>query len=102
MVTGTVSGLITIQKRDEPIKTSTKKPVSYKYVGDTSTKDSNLVDQVVTPARKDKLSKFEFALRRFQYAKALDCVMIAPIAFKTPAIVVTLFDELIRYTNEIP
>lgn len=87
---------MTIQKRGEQSEVKQKKSISYKYVGDTSTKDSYLIDTVVQPLRKDKLTTFEFALRKFQYAKALDCVMTTPVAFKTPAVVITLFDELIR------
>jgi hypothetical protein len=48
------------------------------------------------PLKKDKLAKYDQALRKFQYKKALDCVMTNQIAFKMPAVVVTVFDELIR------
>ena len=96
LVTGTVSGLITIQKRGEQVIEPQKKPVSYRYIGDTSTKDRKLIDTVVSQKDKDKLTRYEFDLRKFQYAKALDHVMIPSLAYKYPATVVTLFDELIR------
>ncbi len=96
-VTGSVSGLITIQKQKDPARAPQKKKVSFKYVSDTSTKPNDLVDTYVLPLKSDKLSKYEFALRKFQYSKALDVVMAQPIPFKTPAVVVTVFDELIRY-----
>ncbi|XP_065205586.1 U3 small nucleolar RNA-associated protein 15 homolog [Planococcus citri] len=96
MITGTVSGLITIQKRGEQAIVPQKKPVSYRYIGDTSTKDSNLIDTVVTMKGKDKLPKYESSLRKFEYKRALDHVMVSSVAYKTPATVIALFDELIR------
>lgn len=93
-----MSGLITIQKQGESVSEEPeKKKIPFKYFSDTSVKSSNSIDTYVLPLKKDKLAKFEFALRKFQYSKALDCVMIQHIAFKMPEVVVTLFDELIRY-----
>lgn len=96
-MTGSVSGLITIQKRNEPVDEPLKKRVPFRFVGDTSTKGSSVIDTYIPPLKKSKLAKYEQALRKFQYSKALDCVMINEIAFKWPNVVVTLFDELIRF-----
>lgn len=96
LVTGSVNGLVTIQKRSEPVDEPAKKRVPFKYVSDTSAKVSSVIDTHVLPIKKDVMAKHEQALRKFQYSKALDCVMINQIAFKWPHVVVTVFDELIR------
>lgn len=95
-VTGTVSGLITVQKRADHTELPQKTPVSHRYAGDISTRNSNAVDLQVTLSRKDKLASYDYAFRKFQYAKALDCVLVAQIAYKSPSTVITVFDELIR------
>lgn len=92
-----MSGLITIQKRgEETAKKPVKRAVPFRYVSDTLAVGSGRINVYVTPLKRDKLAKFEFALRKFEYSKALDCVMVQQVAFKTPAVAVTLFDELIR------
>lgn len=100
-VTGSVSGLVTIQKSSKPMEEPRGKRVPFRYVSDTLAKGNDTIDTVVIPLKKDKLAKYDQALRKFQYSKALDCVMTNPIAFKMPAVVVTVFDELIRYLRNL-
>lgn len=97
-----MSGLVTIQKCGKSVEELTKKRVPFRYVSDTPAKGNDVVDTVVIPLKKDKLAKYDQALRKFQYSKALDCVMTNQMAFKMPAAVVTVFDELIRCVYKYP
>ncbi|KAK7586226.1 hypothetical protein V9T40_004102 [Parthenolecanium corni] len=96
LVTGTVSGLITIQKRGVgSTKKAAKCSVPFQYVSDTLAVGTGRINVYVTPVKTEKMSRFEKALRKYEYSRALDCVLVYEVAFKTPAVVVTLFDELI-------
>lgn len=92
-----MSGLITIQKRGVgSTKKAAKCSVPFQYVSDTLAVGTGRINVYVTPAKTEKMSRFEKALRKYEYSRALDCVLVYEVAFKTPAVVVTLFDELIR------
>lgn len=95
-----VNGLLSIQKRAEVEHHHPKKEpkkIPRRYFGDTISYDATIVDRVVPNSEeRAQLPTYENALRKFQYSKALDSVMIHRVAFKKPSIVITVFSELIR------
>ncbi|XP_066603059.1 U3 small nucleolar RNA-associated protein 15 homolog [Prorops nasuta] len=96
IVTGMVDGLISVRRREEernPLELQ-KKKVSYRNAGKNLHIPS--IDIVVEEEVKQTMSKHDAFLRKFQYSKALDCVMLPYIVNKTPHVTVALFQELIR------
>lgn len=57
---------------------------------------SDGVDLAVPIMKPDQMSKFDTALRKFNYSQALDLVLVHDVAFKKPHITVYVFDELSR------
>ncbi|PNF28960.1 U3 small nucleolar RNA-associated protein 15-like protein [Cryptotermes secundus] len=96
VVAGMVDGLVSISRREEetrPTKQERKK-VSYRYAPDGFQATS--VDTVVCEEKMDLISKHDVCLRKFQYSKAVDCVLMSYITNKKPAVTVGVFQELIR------
>lgn len=93
---GMVDGLISIQRREEDIKDTKiqRKKISYKNAGENTYVSS--VDTVVQEEVKETMSKHDIWLRKFQYSKALDSVMLNYVVNKTPHVTVALLQELIR------
>lgn len=92
-----VDGLVSISRREEesrPIKEERKK-VSYRYAPDGFQTTS--VDFVVPEEKKEVMSKHDTCLRKFQYSKAVDCVIMPYVTNKKPAVTVGVFQELIRW-----
>lgn len=58
---------------------------------------SDGIDMTVPIMQPDQMSKFDSALRKFNYSQALDLVLVHAVAFKKPHITVYVFDELCRY-----
>lgn len=91
-----VDGLISVRRREEDVKNEKPlhKKVSYRHSG------KNLhtphVDMVVNEDLKEIMSKHDTYLRKFQYSKALDCVMMSYVVNKAPHVTVALIQELIR------
>ena len=75
VVAGMVDGLVSIQRRDEEIKpTKTeRKMASYKYI---SRRNINKIDDVVSERVKEQQAKYDVCFRKFQFSKALDCVLL--------------------------
>lgn len=111
VVIGTVDGLVSIRRREEePNKPAIKKKrnrVSYRNAGDilaleniTQQDISETVlangDVVVHNMIKTKESKYDTCLRKYEYAKALDCVLLPYVVNKTPHVTVSLLQELSR------
>ncbi|XP_076623054.1 U3 small nucleolar RNA-associated protein 15 homolog [Colletes latitarsis] len=96
IVAGMVDGLISVRRREEDVKNEKpqRKKVSYRHSG------KNLhtahVDMVVHEEMKEIMAKHDTYLRKFQYSKALDCVMANYVVNKTPHVTVALMQELIR------
>ncbi|XP_053981815.1 U3 small nucleolar RNA-associated protein 15 homolog [Hylaeus volcanicus] len=96
IVAGMVDGLISVRRREEDTKNEKpqRKKVSYRHSG------KNLhtphIDMVVHEEMKEIMSKHDTYLRKFQYSKALDCVMVSYVVNKTPHVTVALMQELIR------
>jgi len=106
VVAGTVDGLVSIRRREEgsaPAATKRKK-VTYRNVGDF-TPSNNLAQDTILSANnklvvlnqtKVKETKYDAHLRKFEYSKALDSVLVPYIINKTPHVTVAMFQELSR------
>lgn len=96
IVAGMVDGLVSIRTREEDVKDVKvkRKKMSYRFAG-ANLHVSN-IDVVVQPEVKEVMSKHDTCLRKFQYKKALDCVMMNYVVNKTPQVTVALMQELIR------
>ncbi|XP_015190250.1 PREDICTED: U3 small nucleolar RNA-associated protein 15 homolog [Polistes dominula] len=94
IVAGMVDSLISVQRREEDVKDIKvqRKKMSYKNEGGNTYISS--VDTVVEEEVREKISKHDVWLRKFQYSKALDSVMMPYIANKTPHVTVALLQEL--------
>lgn len=89
-----VDGLISVQRKEEDIKDTKvqRKKMSYKNAGENTYVSS--VDTVVQEEVKETMSKHDTWLRKFQYSKALDSVMLPYVVNKTPHVTVALLQEL--------
>jgi len=97
VVAGMVDGMISVRRREEDVKDvikSKRKKVSYRHAGENLHVRS--IDVVVHQEVKEVMSKHDACLRKFQYSKALDCVMMNYVVNKTPHVTVALTQELIR------
>ncbi|XP_011298736.1 U3 small nucleolar RNA-associated protein 15 homolog [Fopius arisanus] len=97
IVAGMVDGLISVRRREDDTKNGIngkKKKMSFRRAGQNLR--SSTVDVIVPDERKETMSKHDACLRKFQYSKALDCVMVNYIVNKTPHVTVALLQELIR------
>jgi len=97
IVAGMVDGLISVRRREEDVKEVVKpkrKKMSYRHAGEHLHMQN--VDIVVQQEMKETMSKHDACLRKFQYSKALDCVMMNYVVNKTPQVTVALTQELIR------
>ncbi|KAF7385171.1 hypothetical protein HZH66_012257 [Vespula vulgaris] len=94
IVAGMVDGLISVQRKEEDIKDTKvkRKKMSYKNAGENTYVSS--VDTVVQEEVKETMSKHDTWLRKFQYSKALDSVMLPYVINKTPHVTVALLQEL--------
>lgn len=94
VVAGLVDGLVSISRREveKTPEESEKKVVNYKYATNLHAK----VDLIIPEENKPKQSKHDIALRKFQYSKALDLVLLNYVANKTPEVTVSVMQELIR------
>lgn len=92
-----IDGMISVRRREDNAKLHVKnhrKKMSYRQSGQNL--HSSTVDVVVPHQGKEIMSKHDSCLRKFQYSKALDCVMVNYIVNKTPHVTVALLQELTR------
>ncbi|XP_031838251.1 U3 small nucleolar RNA-associated protein 15 homolog [Nomia melanderi] len=96
IVAGMVDGLISVKRREEDVKNEKPlhKKVSYRHSGKNL--HTPQIDMVVSEDMKEIMSKHDTYLRKFQYSKALDCVMMSYVVNKAPHVTVALMQELIR------
>ncbi|XP_076181900.1 U3 small nucleolar RNA-associated protein 15 homolog [Ptiloglossa arizonensis] len=96
IVAGMIDGLISVRRKEEDVKNEKpqRKKVSYKHSGKNL--NTSHVDMVVHEEIKEIMSKHDTYLRKFQYSKALDCVMMNYVVNKAPHVTVALMQELIR------
>ncbi|CAG9861017.1 unnamed protein product [Phyllotreta striolata] len=94
LVVGLVDGLVSISRREEEKETKpNKKAPSYQYISGIH-KPS--VDTVVNEVKHEKERKFDHHLRKFEFSKALNSVLVPYVANKNPQITVSLMQELMR------
>lgn len=95
VVAGLVDGLVSMRRMEEDQNQTkqSKKVVSYKYSSHTH---PSTVDQVIPLQTKDKQSKHDYHLRKFQFSKALDVVLSPYVINKTPEVTVSVMHELMR------
>lgn len=95
LAVGLVDGLVSVRRMEEEQKQekTQKKKISYKYSTYTH---PVTVDEVVKDEIKKKQSKHDVCLRKFQYSKALDMVLIPYVANNNPEITVGVIHELMR------
>lgn len=91
-----VDGMISVRRREEDVKDviKSKRKISYRRAGENLHVRS--IDVVVHHEVKEIMSKHDACLRKFQYSKALDCVMMNYVVNKMPHVTVALTQELIR------
>lgn len=96
LVAGMVDGMISVRRKDTEVKQVKKqrKKVSYRY--SASHIRALNVDVVVQEETKQVMAKQDIFLRRFQYSKALDSVLLQFVVNKTPHVTVALLQELTR------
>lgn len=89
-----MDGIVNITKRD----TSMKQKVENKrrQARAAAIIQSDGIDMSVPLLHPDQMSKFDNALRKFNYSQALDLVLVHAISFKKPHVTVYVFDELCR------
>lgn len=96
VVTGMTNGMISIkQQEDIKGKFSDHQKISYQYAGNNNL-HSPCIDTYIHESVKEVIGKHDACLRKFQYSKALDHVMINYIVNKCPHITVAIFQELVR------
>lgn len=95
VVAGLVDGLVSIRRMEDEQHSAKKdrKVVSYKYSSHTH---PSTVDQVVSLQTKEKQSKHDYYLRKFQFSKALDVVLAPYVTNKMPEVTVSVMHELMR------
>ncbi|XP_014272973.1 U3 small nucleolar RNA-associated protein 15 homolog [Halyomorpha halys] len=95
---GTVDGIVSVKRRDieknnnQKVKPKKKTKGSYRYFSDRFTP----TDVVVKQENKQLQSKYDNCLRKFQYSKSLDSVLVPYVTNKSPHVTVSLLQELIR------
>lgn len=91
---GTVDGIVNITKRDTSVKHNAKSKKRQARAAVIARSDG--IDVTVPIMLPDQMSKFDNALRKFNYNQALDLVLVHAVAFKKPHVTVYVFDELCR------
>lgn len=97
-----VDGLVSVSRRETKVLPTQRERqrVSYKYVSDQ--RDFPAADIVVREASGDVMSKCDAFLRKFQYSRALDSVLLPYVVNKNPHVTVSILQELMRYVPEGP
>lgn len=97
VVAGMVDGLLSIKRREDQIKPNNseqkRKLASYKYA---SYSRPEQIDQIVPEKQKNVQAKYDICFRKFQFSKALDCVIIPYTINKSPTVVVSVLQELMK------
>lgn len=98
LVTGMVDGLIAIHRREGDKEKEDSEKSKVRRFKSRSRHDNILVvaDEHISNFRHDKIEQFDRMLKKYEYIKALDSVMIPTVMGKTPEKTVALMKELIR------
>lgn len=93
LVAGMVDGLISVQRMDDEETTETTKKPRKKIATNTT---SFPVDEIVEDYERKPEAQFDKFLRKYEYSKALDTVLVPYIVNKQPHVTVSLLQELTR------
>nr|CAH7759319.1 unnamed protein product [Callosobruchus chinensis] len=94
LVAGLVDGLVSISRREERVEKAPQKKIkSFRH---TSISQPLNVDTIVPELTHEKETKYDHHLRKFEYSKALDTVLLPYVANKNPQVTVSVMQELIR------
>lgn len=98
LVAGMVDGLVSIQRMEQEKKEqgdTDQKPTDdekkHRHKDRTET-----IDETVAEYESQATAKYNDSLRKFEYAKALDQVMLPYVTNKNPQVTVSVIQELIR------
>ncbi|KAJ8984640.1 hypothetical protein NQ317_009868 [Molorchus minor] len=94
VVAGLVDGLVSICRREEATaEKKHKKKIPYQYASHSHLAS---IDTIVPKLKMDTETKYDRHLRKFEYSKALDSVLLTYVVNKNPQVTVSLMQELIR------
>lgn len=91
LVAGMVDGLVSIQRMEQEKKTDGE----VEKVRPARVREA-IVDETVPEYESQVMAKYNASFRKFEYAKALDQVLLPYVANKTPHITVSVIQELMR------
>ncbi|XP_062562302.1 U3 small nucleolar RNA-associated protein 15 homolog [Armigeres subalbatus] len=97
LVTGMVDGLIAIHRRDvDKDKDGEMKKFRQSKARARYDNIFQSADEQIVEFRHDRIEQYDRMLRKYEYSKALDRVMLPSVMGKTPEKTVALIKELIR------
>lgn len=94
VVAGMVDGLVSIQNMEVSRSKERGKPARRANVFDTKAKIE--IDHEIIKEEKERLQKHDAHLRRYEYSKCLDSVLVRERMNKYPEILVSVMQELIH------
>ncbi|CAK1580970.1 unnamed protein product [Parnassius mnemosyne] len=94
LAVGMIDGVISIRKREQPVRHSEEKKGLYKFAPDHVQTSS--VDVIVSKQKIEKSSNFEKHLRKMEFDKALSAVLKSYVAVKYPEKTIALIQEMLR------
>lgn len=103
LAVGMIDGLVSVCRRETEVKPTKKERqrVVYKYATDSK---SSAIDLHIKDGDREKISKHDKFLRKFEFTKALNAVLIPLTVSKYPHVTVAVLQELLtrkRLTNAI-
>ncbi|XP_044258972.1 U3 small nucleolar RNA-associated protein 15 homolog [Tribolium madens] len=93
VVVGLVDGLVAISRREDEKTEKVRKQISFQH---KTNLHQPTVDVIIPQFNQEKETKYDKCLRKFEYSKALDCVLVSYVANKTPQVTVSVIQELIK------
>lgn len=95
VVAGLVDGLVAISRRqeEEQAKKPDKNLISFQHITNLH---QPTIDAIIPQHKQEKETKYDKCLRKFEYSKALDYVLLPYVANKTPQVTVSVMQELIK------
>ncbi|KPI98394.1 U3 small nucleolar RNA-associated protein 15-like [Papilio xuthus] len=95
LAVGMIDGVISIRKREQPMRQKEENKGLYKFAPD-HIQTSSTVDNVVSKQKTEKGPEFEKFLRKMEFDKALSSVLKTYVASKFPEKTIALLQELLR------
>ncbi|XP_013169985.1 PREDICTED: U3 small nucleolar RNA-associated protein 15 homolog [Papilio xuthus] len=95
LAVGMIDGVISIRKREQPMRQKEENKGLYKFAPD-HIQTSSTVDNVVGKQKTEKGPEFEKFLRKMEFDKALSSVLKTYVASKFPEKTIALLQELLR------